>query len=357
MVLGYFRLKDRSVFYNPTYMRPILATLLGLVFALLTACSRDQNTCELNPEVANVSAPVELERLEKPFFQIKNTTEAKRFITQHPLFANQFLQRRQFPTDDVLAEMLTRLSTNAGLQQLGRQTDSTFQDSEKLKSQLQRMFQHIRYNFKDFRVPPVKTFVTGLSQDMFVNDSLMVLGLDFFVGPNARYRPNVPDYILRRYRPEYVLPTAALAISSKYNKKELTNQTMLAEMVQFGKSLYFAERVLPCTPDSILIGYTNKELTGVYFNEGKVWAHFLDKKLLYNTAPFTVQKYVGERPNIPEIDKTCPGRVGAWVGWQIVRKYMTTHPEVTLVQLMANKNPQQILNESRYRPKPRRAER
>jgi gliding motility-associated lipoprotein GldB len=356
VVLGYFRLKDRSVFHIPTYMRHVLGVLLGTSLALFAGCNRSQDKCELDPAVANVKAPVELERLEKPFFQIKSTTDAKRFLAEHPLFANQFLQRRQFPTDEVLAGTLTRLATNAGLQQMGRQTDSTFQDSEKLKGELQRMFQHIRYNFADFPIPPVKTFVTGLSQDMFVNDSLMVLGLDFFVGPNAKYRPNVPDYILRRYRPEYVLPTAALAISSKYNKKELTNQTMLADMIQFGKSLYFAERVLPCTPDSLLIGYTNKELAGINFNEGKIWAHFLEKKLIYNTAPFTIQKYVGERPNIPEIDKTCPGRVGAWVGWQIVRKYMSTHPNVTLAQLMADKNPQHILTDSRYRPKPRRAE-
>ena len=325
--------------------------------ALLAACGQNDKSCAPDPAVANVSAPVQLERLEKPFFQIKNDGDAKRFLVDHPLFANQFLQRRQFPSDDMLAATLTRLATNPGLQQLGRQTDSTFQDSETLKTGLEGMFKHIRYNFPDFRVPPVKTFVSGLSQDMFVNDSLMVLGLDFFVGDKARYRPNVPEYILRRYRPEYVLPTAALAISSKNNKKELTNQTMLGEMVQYGKSLYFAERVLPCTADSLLIGYTDKELQGVYFNEGKIWAHFLDKKLLYNTAPFTVQKYVGERPNIPEIDKTCPGRIGAWVGWQIVRKYMAEHPNVTLAQLMADKNPQHILTESRYRPRPRRAER
>jgi gliding motility-associated lipoprotein GldB len=338
-------------------MRSVLVFVLGCYVMLLAACGRQDEACEPDPAVAKVSAPVQLERLEKPFFQIKQEADAKRFLAAAPLFANQFLQRRQFPSDDMLAATLTRLATNAGLQQLGRQTDSTFRDTDKLRGNLERMFQHIRYNFPDFRVPPVKTFVTGLSQDMFVNDSLMVLGLDFFVGPKARYRPNVPEYILRRYQPEYLLPTAALAISSKYNHQELTNQTMLSEMIQFGKALYFAERVLPCTADSLLIGYTDKELAGVHFNEGKIWAHFLEKKLLYTTAPFTVQKYVGERPNIPEIDKTCPGRVGAWVGWQIVRKYMAEHPDVTLAQLMADKNPQHILNESRYRPRPRKAER
>ncbi|AII51523.1 gliding motility lipoprotein GldB [Hymenobacter sp. APR13] len=339
-------------------MRPILPAILGGCLLLLAACSRDTDTsCTPDPAVAKVAAPVQLTRLEKPFFQIRTTADAQRFLAEQPLFANQFLQRRQFPSDEVLAGTLTRLATNQGLQVLGRQTDSVFQDSGKLKAGLEGMFRHIRYNFPAFRVPPVQTFVSGLSQDMFVNDSLMVLGLDFFVGPTARYRPNVPEYILRRYRPEYVLPTAALAISSKYNRKELTNQTMLGEMVQYGKSLYFAERVLPCTADSLLIGYTDRELRGVYFNEGKIWAHFLDKKLLYNTAPFTVQKYVGERPNIPEIDKTCPGRIGAWVGWQMVRKYMAENPKVTLAQLMADKNPQHILNESHYRPRPRRAER
>ncbi|MBC6699647.1 gliding motility lipoprotein GldB [Hymenobacter puniceus] len=338
-------------------MRSILLALYSSCLLLLAACGRENESCTPDPAVARVSAPVQLTRLEKPFFQIRTTADAQRFLAQQPLFASQFLQRRQFPSDEVLAATLTRLATNSGLQVLGRQTDSVFQDSGKLKTGLESMFRHIRYNFPAFQVPPVQTFVSGLSQDMFVNDSLMVLGLDFFVGPTARYRPNVPEYILRRYRPEYVLPTAALAISSKYNQKELTNQTMLGEMVQYGKSLYFAERVLPCTADSLLIGYTDKELQGVYFNEGKIWAHFLDKKLLYNTAPFTVQKYVGERPNIPEIDKTCPGRIGAWVGWQIVRKYMAENPKVTLAQLMADQNPQHILNESHYRPRPRRAER
>jgi gliding motility-associated lipoprotein GldB len=332
-------------------MRLRLITLFSF-WLLLVSCNKS-NTCELDPEVAKVDAPVQIERLEGPFFRIRNQTDAKQFLQQQPLFANQFLQQRQYPSQEVLAGTLVKLSTNSGLQKLDKEAESEFKDTDKLQGELKRMFQHVRYYFPSFRVPPVKTFVSGLSQDLFVNDSLMVISLDFFVGPKASYRPNVPAYILRRYTPAHLLPTVALAVSSKYNKHELTNQTMLSEMVQFGKSLYFAQKVLPCTPDSTLIGYTAKEIAGVEFNEGKVWAHFLEKNLLYNTSPFTVQKYVGERPDVPEIDKTAPGRIGAWVGWQIVRKYMAEHPDITLAQLMADKNAQHILNESRYRPKRR----
>ncbi|MCR5887690.1 gliding motility lipoprotein GldB [Hymenobacter sp. J193] len=327
-----------------------MALSVGLL-AGLASCGRDKQTCEQNPEVARVAAPVHLESLIKPFFQIKNPADAQQFLQAHPGFANHFLQRRQFPSDNVLAQRLTQLATNAGLQKLGRETEAAFQDTAALRRQLHQAFQHVRYEFPDFRVPPVNLFVSGLSQDVFVNDSLLVLGLDFFVGPKASYRPNVPEYILRRYTPAHLLPTVMLAVSTKYNQRPRTNPTMLSEMVQFGKALYFAEKMLPCTPDSLLIGYTGRELEGLEYNEGKVWGHFIEKNLLYNTTPFVIQKYVGERPNTPEIDRIAPGRVGTWLGWQIVRKYMAEHPNVTLRQLMAEQDAQRILTQSKYRPR------
>ena len=338
--------------YNLIPMRTLLVALLGGF--LLTSCSTGSD-CEQNPDIAKVEAPVQLERLEKPFFQIKNPAEAQQFLDQHPLFARQYLLEGRYGSEQ-LAQTMTQLATNAGLQKLGRETEAVFQNTDSLQQQLRGLFQHVRYYYPGFRVPPVKTFVSGLGKEpekdaLFANDSLIVLSLDFFVGPTASYRADVPAYINRRYTPAHVLPALALTISSKYNRALTGNHTMLRDMVQFGKSLYFAEKMLPCTPDSLLMGYTNKELVGVQFNEGKIWAHFIEKNLLYTADPFVIKKYIGERPATPEIDKTAPGRLGAWVGLQIVRKYMEQHPETTLPQLMAQRDAQRILNDSHYKPK------
>ena len=54
---------------------------------------------------------------------------------------------------------------------------------------------------------------------------------------------------------------------------------------------------------------------------------------------------------MPEIDRAAPGRIGQWVGLQIIRKYMAEHPDVTLPRLMAEKSAQRLLNDSHYRPK------
>ena len=330
-------------------------TALGALGLTLAGCGREaeEDACRPDPAASAPAATVHLERLEKPFFQLKTPAEALQFMQAHPVFARYYLQVGQAPSPAVLAGSMVQLATNPDLQKLGKQTAEAFADSAALGRELGTMFGRVKYYFPDFRVPPTTaTYVSGLlGKDIFVNDSLLVISLDWFAGPKASYRPDLPQYMLRRYTPAHVLPTLALAVSSKYDKHNLTSTSMLDQMVDQGKRLYFAGQMLPCTPDSVLLGYSSKEIKSLRFNEAKVWGHFLENRLLYSTTPFEIQKYVGERPNVPEIDRSAPGRVGQWVGLQVIRKYMAEHSGVTLAQLMAQTDAQRILNESHYRPK------
>ncbi|MBO2030402.1 gliding motility lipoprotein GldB [Siccationidurans ginsengisoli] len=330
----------------------LTSIVLLAVVGLLAGCRQGADGCRPDPAANAPAASLQLKHLERAFFQIKNPAEGLQFMRANPVFARYYLQAGQAPPD-TLAKALAQLATNPDLQQLSQQTATAFADSASLRQELASMFGRVKYYFPDFKAPAVAaTYVSGLmGKDVYVNDSLLVISLDWFAGPKAKYRPDLPHYMLRRYRPAFVLPTLALAVSSKYNRHQLTATSMLDQMVDQGKRLYFAGAVLPCTSDSLLIGYSAKDLANVKFNEARIWGHFLENNLLFSTTPFVIQKYVGERPNVPEIDRTCPGRVGQWVGLQIVRKYMTEHSGVTLAQLMAEKDAQRILNESHYRPK------
>ncbi|WP_210519156.1 gliding motility protein GldB-related protein [Hymenobacter terricola] len=328
---------------------------LPLFFGLslgLGACKRGPTDgCRADAAADAPALPVRVQHLEPAFFNIKNIADAQQFMNAHPAFSRYYLQR-QAANEKELEGGLSQMATNAALQQVGRETAAAFPDSAALTHELSELFRRVHYYFPDFRVPPTATYISGfLSKDIYVNDSLLVLSLDWFAGPKASKRPDLPQYMLRRYTPAGMPPLLAQNISSKYNRHELTANTMLDAMVHSGKALYFASQVLPCTPDSLLLGYTAREMVGLEANEARVWGHFLENNLLYSTTPFLVQKYVGERPNVPEIDKTCPGRVGQWVGLQIVRKYVAEHPKISLGRLMAEKDAQIILNGSHYRPK------
>jgi hypothetical protein len=322
--------------------------------ALLAGCKQGEEAgCRPDPAANAPAASLPLKHLERAFFQIKNPSQGLQFIQANPAFARYYLQVGQAPSPNALATSLAQLATNPDLEKLGRETATAFPDSAGLQRDLGTMFGKVKYYFPDFKTPPIAaTYVSGLlGKDIFVNDSLLVLSLDWYIGPKASYRPDLPGYMLRRYRPANLLPTLATAVAGKYVPRKLAAPSVLDEMISQGKRLYFAGQVLPCAPDSLLMGYTGKELSGLKFNEAKVWGHFLENNLLYSSTPFLIQKYVAERPNVPEIDATCPGRVGQWVGLQIIRKYMTEHSGVTLAQLMAQTDAQRILNESHYRPK------
>ena len=55
-------------------------------------------------------------------------------------------------------------------------------------------------------------------------------------------------------------------------------------------------------------------------------------------------------PYTPSFEEASPARTGAYVGWQIVRAYMTKN-KVKVKELFMTKDSQMILNNSKYKPK------
>src|SRR5690606_40527333 len=79
--------------------------------------------------------------------------------------------------------------------------------------------------------------------------------------------------------------------------------------------------MLPCTSYEYIIGYTEKEIADSYANEELIWSHFIENQLLFETNAFVIRKYTGEAPFTDEISMDAPGRLGRWIGWNIVDDY------------------------------------
>ncbi|MHA6249799.1 gliding motility lipoprotein GldB [Pontibacter sp. CAU 1760] len=329
------------------YYRILLAAIV------LFAFSCGDKGCDLPDEIAAIPMQVEIERLEKPFFSVESEEDMRRFLAENPLFTKSYLQLNPSGLDEELIASLFGLSSNAPLDTLVQQAEKRFGNMAEEQQQLETAFKVVKHHYPAFEAPQVKTFVTGLGSlgnDIYVSDSLLVFGLDYFIGESASYRPQVYEYIQNRYEREKMVPAAMLLLSDRFNKTNPADRTLLAEMLNIGKAYYFVQTVMPCIADSAIISYSAQQVADVNRNEGRIWAHFIEKSLLYEKAPFVVNKYIGERPNTPEIDGTAPGRIGAWVGWQIVRKYMERNPQVTLPELMAETDYRKIFTESKYKP-------
>lgn len=353
---------------------------LGLLFALLIIFSSCEKTTEVGEKISttinqtteaifqpsepecqdiDVSKTVvklQITRLEDELMQLKSVEEAEAFLTKYPKLAKEFFLAERFPKGKV-AKNLFMLAKDTAIGTMYRQTKSQYKDISDLKEQFENAFAHIKHYYPEFYVPKVYTAITGLGIETFVSDSIIVLSLDFFLGPKAKYKPRdhtgqpFPEYILRRYRREFIAPACMLYISNKYNKVDILDNTLLAEMIYFGKAYHFVKKMMPCIQDSLIIGYTSEQMKGIQTHESIIWGHIVERKALYETSHFIKNKYTGERPYTAEIGPKCPGKIGTWLGWRIIDEYMERNSDVTLQKLMENKDSKKIFNESKYKPK------
>lgn len=329
-----------------------------LFTVILFSCEPDKPTSNsiekkvIKPEEAEeIQLNTSLVRIDKDLFAMTKKEDMEHIFLTYPAFFKQYLRgiaNKPMPED---IERMYAYYTNPGLKGFAKEVETRWGDMTATQKELTSMFRYMKFYMDEFKEPKVYTIYSGLMEpDMSFSDSAIVVCLDWYMGPKASHQPNLYEYMLSRYDKPYLLPMMALGISTKFNKNNPADETLLAEMIYYGKAHYFVERVMPDLPDSLNIGYSSKELKGVDENLPVIWGHFIDRKILFETSRKVVEQYTGEGPFVNEISNDCPGRIGRWLGWQIIRKYMNEHPEITLQELMDEKDAAKIFKLSGYKP-------
>ncbi len=333
-----------------------ISWLLVWSVVLLYACG-GKPTCETAPNVDDIKVNVKIIRLDSELAKLKDKKAIANFLKKYPDFAEQYMQQNRMPSDTIAIDQIYAMIREPHLDTVFQDVAEKYKDLTALKNEFEQVFRYLKHYYPDFKIPKIYTTITGLGSfygtDLMVTKEMIVISLDFFMGNRARYRPPVelmPDYIWRRYSEASIVPTVVMGISNRYNKTNFEDKTAVAEMIYYGKAYHFTKAMMPCLPDSVLFGYTTQELNNIEDDKNRqyIWAHLIDKQVLFNTNQKIIQLYMGERPFVAEINKECPGRIGHWLGFRMVRKYLSRQPEVTLQALMENTEARQIFNQSGY---------
>jgi len=329
-----------------------LVTIL-FIFIIVASCDTKEEHAFQYPDVSGVDVDVEVTRLDQQVQQLSTVQETDSFLRNNPVFEQVFLKGDQYPSRRIIVNRFHEMINDPNIDSLYMEVNRIYDDLTPLERKLEMSFKHIKHHFRAFDIPRVKTVLSGILHDLYVSDSLIMIGLDYYLGAEGKYHPmDLPGYIKKRYQKEYILPQVLMLISTKYNANNQSDQTALADMIFYGKSYYFTKMAMPGVSDTLITGYTGEEHKEIHKFEHVIWAGLLENEALYETSHIIKQKFLSERPKTFEIGQNCPGRIGRWVGYRIVQEYMQKNPEITLSELMANADAQQIFNDSKYRPSP-----
>jgi gliding motility-associated lipoprotein GldB len=238
-------------------------------------------------------------------------------------------------------------------QELFAETQKAYKDFSSGENEIAALFKHVKYYNSRFKEPTIVTMLTNIDYDSRViyADSLMLISLDVYLGENHEFYGDYPKYIKENNTKNHMIVDVANAIIDKQvypsNKRDF-----VAKMIHEGKKMYLLDMYLPSISDREKIGYSQDKLNWATVNEEQIWMYLIDNKLLFSTDTKLNQRFLENAPFSKFYmaqDNLSPGKIGVWIGWQIVRSYMKQN-DVSLQELLKI-DESDLFNKSKYKPK------
>ncbi len=244
--------------------------------------------------------------------------------------------------------------TDTQIMYLSTKVIEMYPNLKREETQLSSAFTRYHYFFPNKKIPVVYTYISNLYHEkpVIVDDSVIIIALDLYLGTDfSQYRSlGFPHYKIRCMKPNNIIVDVMKSVYVAELAPRNKQKTLVDRMIAAGKLLYYLDAMLPNVADSLKICYTSKQISWIENNKSNVWAFMVNSKLFYSADYKTQTKLMQDGPFTTGFSNNSPPRMGMWLGWQIVRKYMNTHPNITLENLIKNADAQAIFNQSGYKP-------
>ena len=311
------------------------------LIALSIAFVACEKKTKVEKEIEAIPVKFQVERFDKQFFETKPEDLGK-LKKEYPFF---------FPQGNDDSVWLNKMK-NPQWRELYTEVQKKYSNFEPVQSELEALFKHIKYNFPETKTPRVITVISEMDYNnkVIYTDSLVIISLELYLGKAHKFY-QFPEYIKQNFEEKQMMPDVVTSFS--LNKiSAINDNSLLSQMIYYGKQLYLKDVLLPDYSDAEKMGYTPKQITRCQENENYIWRYFIEKEMLYSDDQKLKNRFINMAPFSKfylEIDNESPGRVGAWIGWQIVRSYAENN-QVPIDELL-KMNAKELFEKSKYKPK------
>ena len=324
---------------------------LGFFSLLFLMCSCSKNTKDVDVSESVVS--VDMRRLDLEMSQCNSAEEVETVLARHPALVSSFVQYGIMPNLKVMSFEFLKLISSG--QELFSAVSNELSEVDDIELELEDAFKHFKHYDNNFKEPVLYWIISGYGGfSVDAKDStVVIIGSEYFLDDKVKFFPRreeMPYYLYKYYDRDHlsskVVKRLVKGLYAEVNQKD---QSLINSMIYWGKVLYMTEHILPNIPDSILVEYTADEILRVEANRKETYFHFVENQLFYKEDQNSKLKYVDRRPNTNELGDKAPGRIGQYLGWDIVRSYMK-HNDVSLMELMSDTDHRQIFEKAKYKP-------
>ncbi len=320
------------------------------------------NTKKKIPDVSSVKVQLNTRRFEQQFFAIDTNNiipQLDKLIASYPAFGENFMGTilgidPKWSTDTTATYIKQFMAYSRNVFDTSQKY---FKDFTPYENEIKRGLQFVKYYYPNYKIPtkiitylgPTDGYGDILDDDVFYVGLQIHLGKDFPLYKTSLVRETYPDYVTAHFTPEYISVNCLKNIVADMYPEKTEDKRMLVQMVEKGKRLFLLQQFLPEKDEHLLIGYTAEQMKDCYAHEAAIWDLFVQNNFLQTADNNLIKNYVTEGPKTQELGEKAPGNIGSFAGWEIVKKYVASHPDIKPDSLMKIDD-ERIYAEAKYKP-------
>lgn len=324
--------------------------------SLFYSCGNDETN--LKVDISGIKVELKVHRFDKALFEIvpdSMSSNIPKFENEFGEFFNLFCSRiinignknsRDFEM------LLQKYVTDYNMLTVYDDCKNSFHDVSEITNNLTTGFKYYKSYFPEKNIPEIYFFMGGFNQSIVTSDNILGIGLERYLGKNYPYysKLGLASYQSYKMQKEFIVPDCFRAIAWSEFPFNDSIDDLIHNIIYQGKVQYYMNAMLPDVADTLKFAYTKSQWDWCLANEQLMWSYLIDNKQFFISGEMDIKRYIDDAPFTTMFPRESPGRIGVWIGWRIVNKYMNNHPEISLQQLMLESNYEIILDGSKYNP-------
>jgi len=225
-----------------------------------------------------------------------------------------------------------------------------FADLTKINKELSNGLHILLKQFPQIKPPKVYMHISGFGRNIVVTDDVLSISADKYLGSDYPiYQDFFYDYQRQLMTPDRIVPDYLLGFLMANLPFEGDEDVLLDRILYEGKLRYILSKLLPNRQEWEYVGYDKEQYKWCSQHQSQIWKTILENHHLFTGDYLTTSQYLKDAPHTAYLPADSPGRVGVWLGYQIISSYMNKNPKTTWKELMGFTDYQELLMQSRYR--------
>ena len=331
-----------------------ISFLLILVILGMTACQSKR----IDPAAGAPRFPIYLEKFDSAFFNIDTLHTSQSIdslLVHYPNFTAPFLTQ-------IL--MLQSVKDTISINMFYRMFKPVYIEAQKLnaiqttKPILEEGFKRLHFYFPKYPLTHKLTLFVGPFEQFgnIITKDAVAIGLQAHLGLGSSWylteqmQAMYPNFLRIRFAPNYIaVNTMENLLNDMEPLKEQGN--LITQIIESGKRQYILKACLPSLADTLLFGYSDKQLSILNKEESKIWEYMVAEKLSYSTNESDISDFLQEGDNNQIFGDLFPGNIGKYIGYKIVDAWMHQKSQANVtMEKMLSTPAQQIFSGANYAP-------